>query len=416
MRYPPISVQMYWPRPNYVNPENRGPTLMIVELTILALALICLALRLWVRIKLLKRFWWDDGLMVGAALCCCGVTVSVILATEIYGWNIHVWDLSAKQMRQGRQVSIAGQTIFLFASGLAKLSILVSYLRIGVVGSWFRRLTWATIAVVTAAIPGFLCLLWLQCKPASSYWNLLFLERDCIPEGPPLMGQTITTVITDFVVYVLPMPTLWQLKLPLAQRLSLMLLFGLGSVVVISGCLRTYWVHYVEFETYDVTWEGFYLWIWAAVEANLGVICGCAPVLKPLVWPSKSSLHSYGRSYGYGKSGITSGADSRQWSRRKRGLSTTDIDTGEGYITLDNLEAGKRLAISGGVNKHHPSATHQVHDVNSSEESLGLPRERMPAIPQSTFQLDGRDRQLFRGDVVRPANSPATKVETWLNR
>ena len=38
----------------------------------------------------------------------------------------------------------------------------------------------------------------------------------------------------------------------------------------------------MELETYDITWEGFNLWIWAAVEVNLGVICGCVPVLRPL--------------------------------------------------------------------------------------------------------------------------------------
>lgn len=57
------------------------------------------------------------------------------------------------------------------------------------------------------------------------------------------MGQCITTVITDFIVYVLPMPTLYRLKLPPAQRIGLMALFGMGSVVVIAGCMRTYWVH-----------------------------------------------------------------------------------------------------------------------------------------------------------------------------
>lgn len=85
-------------------------------------------------------------------------------ATQLYGWNMHVWDVSYKQLVQGRQISIAGQTIFVFASGLSKLSILVSYLRISVKGTWFHRLTWASIGLVGAAIPAFLLLLWLQCK------------------------------------------------------------------------------------------------------------------------------------------------------------------------------------------------------------------------------------------------------------
>lgn len=155
---------------------------MIVELTVLPLALICLGLRLYVRLHMLKRSWWDDWLMVAAALFCCGVTVSVILGTaspyahdrtytntqssasQLYGWNIHAWDLTYTQMVKGRQISIAGQTIFVFASGLSKLSILTSYLRIAMPGTWFWRLTWATITLVGAAMPAFLMLLWLQCR------------------------------------------------------------------------------------------------------------------------------------------------------------------------------------------------------------------------------------------------------------
>ncbi|KAF3019223.1 hypothetical protein E8E14_000506 [Neopestalotiopsis sp. 37M] len=312
---------------------------MIVELVALPLALICVALRLYVRIHLIKRSGWDDWLMVAAVFFCCGVTISVILATQLYGWNIHVWDLTFREMVQGRKVSIAGQTIFVFASGLAKLSILASYLRIAVPGSWFRRLTWATIGIVAAAIPAFLLLLWLQCIPAASYWNLFALERDCIPEAPPLMAQTIVTVITDFIVYILPMPTLWALKLPRLQRIGLMTVFGFGCVVVVAGCIRSYWIYHVEVQTYDVTWEGFYLWIWAAVEVNLGVICGCAPVLKPLLF---GVAQAKGSQYADNSGEKNSFAFSKlsRISRAKVGTLKRDGDT-NGFITLNSLEAGK---------------------------------------------------------------------------
>ncbi|KAI1497962.1 hypothetical protein F5X99DRAFT_395233 [Biscogniauxia marginata] len=352
MRTPPVEVMLGWPKPNYVDPITRGPALIIIQLIVCPLALICLALRLWVRMRRLKRCWWDDWLMVAAAVCCCGVTISVILATQWYGWNIHVWDLTSTQMVHGRQVSIAGQTIFVFASGLSKLSILASYLRIAVVGSWFRRLTWCTIVIVTAAMPGFLLLLWLQCRPASSYWNISLLSRDCIAEGPPLMGQTIVTVLTDFMVYILPMPTLWGLKLPALQRISLMVLFGFGSLVVVAGCIRTYWIHHVEYDTYDVTWEGFDLWIWAAVEVNLGVICGCAPVLKTLVWPSKAES-SKSRSGPSNFTIRTSG--SAHWGKKMRASTLAPMDVeNEGWLKLDNINEG------GSTRTRPPSDTSRI--------------------------------------------------------
>ncbi|KAF0321855.1 integral membrane protein [Colletotrichum asianum] len=283
MRFPPPEVVKSWPPPNHVDPEERGPALLIIESISLSFALICLLLRLYVKIFMMRKSWWDDWLMVGAAIFSISVTVCVILATQLYGWNLHIWDTTFVQRMQGRQISIVGQTLFVFASGLSKLSILTSYLRIAPLGSTFQRVTQVTIGAVLALIIIFLMVLWTQCIPIWHYWDLTVLDHNCMAEWPPLAGQTITTVITDIVVYLLPMPTLFRLRLPVLQRIVLIILFSLGTVVVVAGIMRTWWTYYVEEMTYDVTWDGFELWIWTALEANLAIICGCVPVLRRLL-------------------------------------------------------------------------------------------------------------------------------------
>lgn len=72
------------------------------------------------------------------------------------------------------------------------------------------------------------------------------------------------------------------LRLPLSQRIGLVAIFSLGFIVVVAGCLRTYYTWYVVEHTWDVSWYGFDLWIWTAVEANLGIICGSIPTMRPL--------------------------------------------------------------------------------------------------------------------------------------
>lgn len=190
------------------------------------------------------------------------------------------------------QISIAAQTLFLFASGTAKMSILLTYLRFAPDNSLFRRLVCVSLVLVTALIFIFLIVLWTQCLPASDYWDLLAPQRTCAQEGPPLLSQSIISTVLDGFLYFLPMPTLFSIKLPLKQRIGLMALFGLGSLVVVAGVVRTYYIHVVVYETYDVTWDGVYIWIWTAIEVNLGVICGCAPSLKPLMFRGRSSLRS----------------------------------------------------------------------------------------------------------------------------
>lgn len=76
MRVPPPEVKATWPAPNYVDPETRGPALLIVEVTILPIALVVLLLRLYVRCILLKNSGWDDWLMVVASVCLLFLSLS----------------------------------------------------------------------------------------------------------------------------------------------------------------------------------------------------------------------------------------------------------------------------------------------------------------------------------------------------
>lgn len=96
-------------------------------------------------------------------------------------------------------------------------------------------------------------------------------------------AQTATGVLTDILIYFLPIPTLASLNIPRLQKFALILIFSLGLVVVGAACMRLHWVIKVTLHTYDVTWDGYQLWIWTAVEVNLAVVCGCAPTCRCLV-------------------------------------------------------------------------------------------------------------------------------------
>lgn len=298
MRSPPPEVMAKWPKPNYAHPTTRGSGLLIVELTLVPIALIVVVLRLWIRIGWLRKSWWDDWLMFAAVIFSCLTTALVIMATQMYGWNIHVWDATIALMQNGRKASMAAQALFVLASSFVKMSILVSYFRIAPEKSVFRKLVWGTLAIVVAAFVTFFVALWLQCIPISSYWTLFSAKSDCIPEGPPLIVQSTFNVVTDFLIYALPIPTLFSLSLPMNQRIGLIILFSVGGVIVVAGSFRAYWVHYVLYETYDATWYGYEIWLWTAIETNVGVICGCIPSLKPLLFPARA--RSQGSRYANG--------------------------------------------------------------------------------------------------------------------
>jgi hypothetical protein len=94
---------------------------MIVELTLLPIAMIIVFLRMWVRIGWLHKSWYDDYLMILAMVrplfseipsrnvdTCqvfsIGTTILVIMASQLYGWDRHVWDVPLATLETGRQV------------------------------------------------------------------------------------------------------------------------------------------------------------------------------------------------------------------------------------------------------------------------------------------------------------------------
>ncbi|KAJ4287476.1 hypothetical protein N0V88_007663 [Collariella sp. IMI 366227] len=206
MRSPPPDVVASWPRPNYINPETQGPDLIIAGLITLIVALITLVLRLYVRIRIIRQTGLDDWVMVAAGIFTTAATICIVLAFDRFGWRYHVWDLRPAMLISGRKASFATQAFFVPATLLCKVSILLSYLRLAPLNSWFRRLSLIAPWVVTATTAAFWIVLFTECKPITSYWTLSRTKFDCIDETPVLFAYVILSVIFDFFVWALPSP------------------------------------------------------------------------------------------------------------------------------------------------------------------------------------------------------------------
>lgn len=105
----------------------------------------------------------------------------------------------------------------------------------------------------------------------------------CLDEGKVMLGGGIVSSFSDFLTVVLPIPIVMRLQMPLAHRIGVCILLCLGIVVTVAGSLRTYWTWKSLMASYDETWYAYPLWIAAAVEIDLGVICACAPALKAIL-------------------------------------------------------------------------------------------------------------------------------------
>jgi hypothetical protein len=77
--HPPSEVIMKWPKPNRVDPEERGWEAPIALIVILVITFVVYALRMWARLVVARNAGVDDLLMSLAMIPLIGLTISVVL-------------------------------------------------------------------------------------------------------------------------------------------------------------------------------------------------------------------------------------------------------------------------------------------------------------------------------------------------
>ncbi|QSZ33517.1 hypothetical protein DSL72_005085 [Monilinia vaccinii-corymbosi] len=109
------------------------------------------------------------------------------------------------------------------------------------------------------------------------YWRVTQgPQPNCINQSSTLLTAGIINTITEFLVVLLPYST----NLPRHQQFLVSLLFVLGLLSCFAGIVRTYYM-YVVTQVWDQVWASYPVWVCAAVELYIGIICTSIPATKP---------------------------------------------------------------------------------------------------------------------------------------
>lgn len=119
--------------------------------------------------------------------------------------------------------------IYLFALGLYKSTILLLYLRLFGVNKKFNRTTRAVLIFVITYLLSNLLTLAFGCVPISKFWDQSF-QGHCISEQKAGVVYGSLNVVTDVVIFVLPLPMVWRLQLSRESKLGVTLVF-MGGVM-----------------------------------------------------------------------------------------------------------------------------------------------------------------------------------------
>ncbi|VUC27041.1 unnamed protein product [Clonostachys rosea] len=162
---------------------------------------------------------------------------------------------------------------------------------------YFRICVWAFIGIVTAYTVAYQFYIIFQCSPVNKFW-MPEVEGSCIGKMGPMMTLSIANIIIDIIILFIPVKVVLPLKIPLRQKISLIIIFAAGGLYVdpfrwnlatLSNYSNSVCAAAIQrtilmprlLNAVDYSWEVSGQVIWGFIEVNSGIVCASVPALKP---------------------------------------------------------------------------------------------------------------------------------------
>ncbi|KAL8365410.1 hypothetical protein RB595_004286 [Gaeumannomyces hyphopodioides] len=250
---------------NFSNPQRQSALEHYLVFGILGpLAFVALCQRIYTKIFLGAGFKVDDCFM------CIAWSFSVVMqSTQIYSVSIgglchHTWEMPIETFEKSLIVTYVAAAAFILCNGFTKTSILLYYRGISP-RTWFQRSIWAACAMVSCYTIVIACMLLFGCNPIRSFWvpELLGTGR-CLDSNVLYMAIAISNIVSDCVLFIIPIPTIFRVRMRLAQKLGAMVIFGIASLTLITSVVRLQLLPAL-LTSKDISWDAGPANVWSSV-------------------------------------------------------------------------------------------------------------------------------------------------------
>lgn len=121
------------------------------------------------------------------------------------------------------------QFVYVSAIAMIKTSVILMYLRI-FPSKKFRIYAYILQGLVLAWAIAISFTGFFQCTPIQKAWLVGLVEGHCINVAAFFIGNAVPNIITYIAILCLPIVQVWKLQMNLTQKLSVCLVFLLGSL------------------------------------------------------------------------------------------------------------------------------------------------------------------------------------------
>ncbi|KAF2207224.1 hypothetical protein CERZMDRAFT_51674, partial [Cercospora zeae-maydis SCOH1-5] len=229
-------------------------------------------------------FWWDDFVV---SLCLFPVVVFPV-DSEMnlrYGLGRDMWFLTAHHLEKFLLWFYIAEPIYIVATRLTKLSLVLLYMRLWPEKNKFRYICIAVAVLLVLSIPaGFLPVVF-QCQPVSRYWRQLEpnVSGTCINQKVMSIANATIVIAFDVVTLLLPVRNLLKARVPWTTRLGILSVFLVGFAVTACSGIRISYISLYTKNSTNLTYDYRELAMWSHIEVYLSLVCCSMPQMPGLV-------------------------------------------------------------------------------------------------------------------------------------
>ncbi|KXH63218.1 integral membrane protein [Colletotrichum salicis] len=333
------------------------------------LNVLLMAQRLYTKAFLIGRLQWDDVFLLLAWFTSIA-TIGLCVHMFAYGsGGVHGWEISIEKYNIYMMDVFLAATIYTLCGSFAKVSLLIFYFRLSP-QRWFKRAVWISLAIIAGYSIGIFFALVFACDPIAMSWDVTITEGTCINRPSLYIATAAANIISDLILFALPIPIVVKLQIPRRQKIGLFFIFAVGSLTVVTSIVRVSLLP-AMLTSMDQSWVISWASLWIIVEANLVVICASLPTLRKFfrhVAPKIIGESTYGKGKNVGGTGSKATSrmtiGSKNGTRNRAEYSQFDRDNNGEAFVMASMGPNKPVTIVTGNSESDPT------EDDSSEKAI----------------------------------------------
>ncbi|OTA83401.1 hypothetical protein M434DRAFT_36766 [Hypoxylon sp. CO27-5] len=265
--------------PNFDNPPNYNTSGYGLCSFFLAVGSIAVILRTYARVFCAKKVRLEDFLGLAGFGLFATYMATIYLVIERPGFYVHQWNVRVGDMPRILYIFYISCNAYNDAVGCLKAAILLEWLHVfnplRVRNKFFwicHTILWINVGFYVASGVA----INLICTPHAKIWDKSITTGHCGDSDNLYFAATIVNLISDILILSLPQKIIWSLKMSVARRLGVSLIFAIGVLCCIVACFRIATTLALP-KTDDFIYTLPELAFWGSAEMLLVLLVFCVP-------------------------------------------------------------------------------------------------------------------------------------------